>query len=206
MLMTLGYTPGDSSHTRLPRKECMLATITSGAIVGLDAQPVAVEVDIASQGFPAFSIVGLPDKAIEEAKERVRAALGNSQAKFPDRRITVNLSPADLPKQGPAYDFPISLGILLAADHLPPIDTSQTVVLGELSLDGSLRHTPGVLPLVLMAKEKGFTQVLLPAVDAAEAAVVSGIDILPVKSLLDIVNHVQGVVPIEPYASGAGRG
>jgi magnesium chelatase family protein len=125
----------------------MLAKVTSGAVVGLEAVPVEVEVDIASQGFPAFSIVGLPDKAIEEAKERVRSALKNTQIKFPDRRITVNLSPADLPKRGPAYDFPISMGILLASGEMNFLDLSDSVILGELSLDGSLRHTPAYCPL-----------------------------------------------------------
>ena len=113
----------------------MLAKITSGATVGLDATVVDVEVDIAEQGLPSFTIVGLPDKAVEESKERVRASIKNSGADFPINRITVNLAPADLPKAGPAYDLPIALGILLASEQIYG-DVSQAVVMGELSLDG----------------------------------------------------------------------
>src|SRR6266513_468655 len=98
----------------------MLAKVFSSAVIGLDAIPIEVEVDIASQGLPSFTIVGLPDKAVEEAKERVRSALKNSGADFPARRITVNLAPADLPKEGPAYDLPIALGILIASEQLAP--------------------------------------------------------------------------------------
>src|SRR3990172_5202063 len=114
----------------------MLAKVTSGATVGLDSIPITVEVDIASQGLPSFTIVGLPDKAVEESKERVRAALKNSGAEFPARRITVNLAPADLPKEGPAYDLPIALGLLIASGQLgSTLKLEKTVVLGELSLD-----------------------------------------------------------------------
>src|SRR4030066_2583733 len=113
----------------------MLAKILSGAVVGLEAVVVTVEVDIASQGLPSFSIVGLPDKAVEESKERVRSAIKNSGAEFPAKRITVNLAPADLPKAGPAYDLPIALGILIASRQLQA-DLKEALVLGELSLDG----------------------------------------------------------------------
>src|SRR3990167_6198714 len=126
----------------------MLAKITSGATVGLNALLVDVEVDIASQGLPSFTIVGLPDKAVEESKERVRAAIKNSGAEFPAKRITVNLAPADLPKAGPAYDLPIALGILVASEQLLA-PKEDMLVIGELSLDGSLRHTNGVLPIAL---------------------------------------------------------
>ena len=128
----------------------MLAKILSGAVVGLDAISVIVEVDIAERGLPSFTIVGLPDKAVEESKERVRAALRNSGAEFPARKITVNLAPADIPKVGPAYDLPIALGILIASEQL--IDVHGGVFIGELSLDGSLRHTNGILPIGLLAK------------------------------------------------------
>src|SRR3989338_8545047 len=132
----------------------MLAKVFSGATVGLSGVPIEVEVDIASQGLPAFNIVGLPDKAVEEAKERVRAAIKNSGADFPPRRITVNLAPADLPKEGPSFDLPIALGILIASEQLAKKDISRCLFLGELSLDGGLRHTAGVLPMVMLAKEK----------------------------------------------------
>src|SRR3989338_8343133 len=131
----------------------MLAKIASGATVGLNATLVEVEVDIPDEGLPSFTIVGLPDKAVEEAKERVRSAIKNTGADFPSTRITVNLAPADLPKVGPAYDLPIALGILVASEQLVT-DISDSLVVGELSLDGTLRHTNGILPITLLAKER----------------------------------------------------
>src|SRR5207302_1051355 len=116
----------------------MIARINAAAVVGLDAVPVEVEIDIASQGLPAFNIVGLGDKAVEEAKERVRSALKNSGADFPAKRITINLAPADLPKEGPSYDLPIAVGILLASGQLSA-DITDALFSGELSLDGRLR-------------------------------------------------------------------
>ena len=169
----------------------MLAKITSGATVGLDSLPIIVEVDIASQGLPSFTIVGLPDKAVDEARERVRAAIKNSGADFPSKRITVNLAPADLPKEGPAYDLPIALGILLASGQLRA-NLDDSLVLGELSLDGSLRHTNGILPMALMAREKKFKKIFLPGVDGKEAAVIKGIEIYPTPSLLTLFYHLSG--------------
>ena len=149
----------------------MLAKVNSSAVVGLDAVPVEVEVDIASQGLPSFTIVGLPDKAVEEAKERVRSAIKNSGADFPAKRITVNLAPADLPKVGPSYDLPIALGILIASEQLKT-DISDAVFMGELSLDGRLRHTNGVLPQALLVKDppageagKKLKRIFLPAIN-----------------------------------------
>jgi len=135
----------------------MLAKVNSSAVVGLDAVPVEVEIDIASQGLPSFTIVGLPDKAVEEAKERVRSAIKNSGADFPAKRITVNLAPADLPKEGPSYDLPIAIGILLASEQLKA-DITDALFMGELSLDGRLRHTNGVLPQTMLAKEKNVSR------------------------------------------------
>lgn len=175
----------------------MLAKVTSGATVGLQSIPVTVEVDIASRGLPAFTIVGLPNKAVEEAKERVRAALKNSGARFPDRRITVNLAPADLPKEGPAYDLPIALGILIAAGQLNA-DLSDSLVLGELSLDGSLRHTAGILPMTLLCKEKDYKAIYLPYIDAKEAAVINNVKIYPVSSLLQLFAHFTNQDTIKP--------
>src|SRR5579883_2132856 len=126
----------------------MLAKVLSAALVGLDSVPVEVEIDIASQGLPSFTIVGLPDKAVEESRERVRSALKNSGADFPAKRITVNLAPADLPKEGPSYDLPIALGILLATEQLKA-DIQDCMFMGELSLDGRVRYTNGVLPQAL---------------------------------------------------------
>lgn len=130
----------------------MLAIVSSGAVVGLDAVIVEVEVDIASQGLPNFTIVGLPNKAVEESRERVRAALKNSGADFPAKRITVNLAPADLPKEGPSYDLPIAVGILIASGQLPQ-QTTSGLFTGELSLDGKLRPVVGILPQALLAKK-----------------------------------------------------
>src|SRR3989344_1647842 len=142
----------------------MLAKIISGTTVGLTATLIDVEVDIAEQGLPSFTIVGLPDKAVEESKERVRSAIKNSGADFPISRITVNLAPADLPKAGPAYDLPIALGILIASEQLQK-DVSNTIIIGELSLDGKLRHTSGILPFAIMAKEKKYKQLFIPKVN-----------------------------------------
>ncbi len=177
----------------------MLAKIFSGATIGLDSIPIEVEVDVAETGLPSFTIVGLPNKAVEEAKERVRSALKNSGAEFPTHRITVNLAPADIPKEGPAYDLPIALGLLIASGQISAnFRPEKTLVLGELSLDGSLRHTNGVLPLALMAKESNFQQVFLPAVDSQEAAIVKGITIYPVRTIQEIFHHFTGLLTISP--------
>lgn len=130
----------------------MLAKTTSCAVLGLEGAIVEVEVDI-SPGLPSLTIVGLPDKAVQEARERVRAAIRNSNYSFPTRRITVNLAPADLKKEGPAYDLPIAIGILTSSQQIYA-DLSHTLFIGELSLDGKLRHTHGVLPMVALARGK----------------------------------------------------
>lgn len=178
----------------------MLAKILSGTVVGLEAVPITVEVDIASQGLPSFTIVGLPDKAVEESKERVRAAIKNSGAEFPAKRITVNLAPADLPKIGPAYDLPIALGILIASGQLAPQSTPGLFI-GELSLDGSVRHTNGILPLAMLVKQSkikgGF---FVPASDAVEATVIGGIFVYSVPSLLTLFHHLTGNIPMVPLS------
>jgi magnesium chelatase family protein len=175
----------------------MLAKILSGAVVGLEAVVITVEVDIASQGLPSFAIVGLPDKAVEESKERVRAAIKNSGAEFPPKRITVNLAPADLPKIGPAYDLPIAVGILVASGQLilPNVDE---LFLGELSLDGGLRHTNGILPIALLAKEQKVKSIYIPFVDAKEAAIIKGLDIYATPSLLALFHHFTNSVRLTP--------
>lgn len=176
----------------------MLSKVFSGATVGLNGVLIEVEVDIASQGLPAFNIVGLPDKAVEEAKERVRSAIKNSGADFPPRRITVNLAPADLPKEGPSFDLPMAVGILLASEQLPKVDLSKALFLGELSLDGSLRHTAGILPLALLTKEKKFEKIFLPSVNSKEASVVQGLEVYSVENLLQLFRHLSGTQQIEP--------
>ncbi|MEK7543443.1 MAG: YifB family Mg chelatase-like AAA ATPase [Patescibacteria group bacterium] len=176
----------------------MLAKVLSGAVVGLDAVPVIVEVDIASQGLPSFTIVGLPDKAVEESRERVRSAIKNSGAEFPAKRITVNLAPADLPKVGPAYDLPIALGILVASGQIKQ-PAQDSMYLGELSLDGTLRHTNGVLSIGLLAKEQQSGAIFLPVIDAKEAAIIKGLDVYPTPSLMALFQHLMGLATITPH-------
>ncbi|MDD5127718.1 MAG: YifB family Mg chelatase-like AAA ATPase [Dehalococcoidales bacterium] len=175
----------------------MLAKVRSCATVGLDGAIVEVEVDISS-GLPSFTIVGLPDAAVQEAKERVRAAIRNSGGTFPMKRIVVNLAPADLKKAGPAYDLPIAVGILLSSEQLSA-DVSRTVFLGELSLDGNLRHTTGILPMVALAYQQGIPEVIVPEADAREASLVEGTAIIPAASLARLVRHFRGEETIPAY-------
>jgi magnesium chelatase family protein len=177
----------------------LLANAQTCAVVGLDGFIVQVEVDI-SPGPPAFNIVGLPDTAVQEAKERVRAALSNSGCEFPLRRITVNLAPADLKKEGPAYDLPIAVGILISFGQLDSTPTGSVFV-GELSLDGSLRHTNGILALVSVALEQGYTSAFVPAVDADEASLVEDIRVLPVPTLEALIQHFRCETEIQPASS-----
>lgn len=163
----------------------------------MESIPVEVEVYIAQKSLPSFNIVGLPGKAIEEAKERIRAAIKNSGAEFPKHKITVNLTPADLPKEGPSYDLPMALGILKANGALA-VDFSESLILGELSLDGSLRHTKGILPMIILAKHLGLKNVFLPAVNAKEVAVISEIKIYPVVSLIQLFQHFSKIKQINP--------
>src|SRR5215472_13761223 len=199
----------------------MLAKVATCAVIGLDGALVEVEVDIGN-GLPSFAIVGLPDTAVNEAKERVRAAIRNSGATFPLRRITVNLAPADLRKAGPAYDLPIAIGILIAGDQITPAGeqaggegstsgssavvpfiTERCLFLGELGLDGQLRHTRGILSMVMLARELGIAHIFLPAIDAPEAALVGkDLAIYPVEHLLQLIAHMRGDQLIPPYASG----
>jgi magnesium chelatase family protein len=177
----------------------MLATVQSCAVIGLEGALVKVEVDIAG-GLMAFTIVGLPDTAVNEAKERVKAAIKNSGCLFPFKRITVNLAPADLRKEGPAYDLPIAIGILLAFGQIPHDEQiDQCLFIGELSLDGSVRHTNGVLPMVALAREKQVKEVFVPAIDAAEATLVEGITVYPVETLAQLIAHLSKDRLIEPY-------
>ncbi len=177
-------------------EDALLACTNSCAMVGLEGFIIRVEVDL-SPGVPKFNMVGLPDTAVQEARERVRAALRNSGCEFPMRRITVNLAPADLKKEGPAYDLPIAIGIMLSSgqlDSAPP----GSVFLGELSLDGSLRHTNGILTMVSVARGQGFDSVFVPAVDAEEASLVEDITVYPAPSLDSVVRHLRGESPLEP--------
>ncbi len=167
------------------------------AVVGLEGAIVEVEVDI-SHGLPSFTIVGLPDAAVQEARERVRAAIRNSGCTFPLKRIVVNLAPAALKKAGPAYDLPIAIGILLSSEQLYA-DTARTVLLGELSLDGTLRHTTGMLPMVALAHQEGFANIIAPAADVKEASLVEGVKIRPANSLSQLISHFRGEIEIPEY-------
>ncbi len=184
--LDIGYNPSE-----------MLAKVRSGAIVGLDGAVVEVEVDI-SQGLPAFTIVGLPDAAVQEAKERVRAAIRNSGGTFPMKRIVVNLAPADLKKAGPGYDLPIAVGILLSSEQVSG-EVDGTMFLGELSLDGGLRHTNGVLPLVALAHDQGIASVIVPEADAVEASLIEGVKIIPMTSLAQLVSYLRGDIPAPEF-------
>jgi len=175
----------------------MLAKIHTAAMIGLDAQMVEVEVDI-SPGLPTTLIVGLPDTAVKESRDRVRAAIRNSGCTFPMKRITVNLAPADLKKIGPTYDLPIAVGILLSSGQINA-DTSDTLFLGELSLDGSVRHIHGILPMVAMAREQGIEKFFVPVDDAPEASLITDAKIFPVMSLSQLVSYLQGETDIEQF-------
>ena len=173
----------------------MLAKVHSCAIVGLEGAIVEVEVDTA-RGLPSFTIVGLPDAAVQESRERVQAAIKNAGLNFPRQRLTVNLAPAALRKEGPAYDLPIALGALVASEQIRADSLEGALVVGELSLDGSVRHVPGVLPMAALGRAEGFRRLFVPAPDAAEAALVEGMDVFPVESLTGLANHLSGIVPI----------
>ena len=174
----------------------MLAKINSIAVIGLNAEKVEVEVDL-SPGLPAFNIVGLPDKAVEESKERVRSAIKNCGATFPQKRITVNLAPADIRKEGPSYDLPIAIGILLASEQIL-FDATKSLIVGELSLNGELRHTNGTLAMAIAARELGFEEIILPKINSKEAAIINNINIIGAVSLPELISHLRNEDQIQP--------
>ncbi|MCC6975863.1 MAG: ATP-binding protein [Anaerolineae bacterium] len=177
----------------------MLSTVQSGALIGLDAMGVAVEVDYNPRGMTGFIIVGLPDTAVQESRERVRSALRNSHMDFPMKRYLVNLAPAEMRKEGPAYDLPIAMGVLAATEQIPAECLEGALFVGELSLDGTLRHVRGVMSFAYLTRELGFSALYVPECDAAEAALVEGIDVIPVPSLGHLVEHVFKLNVIPPY-------
>lgn len=178
----------------------MLAKVYTFSLLGIEAYPVEVEVDIAS-GLPNFNIVGLPDPAVREARERVTSAIKNSHFKFPTRRITVNLAPADIKKEGSSFDLPVAVGILKAIEALKSEDLRRYIILGELALDGAVRRINGVLPITLKALEQGIEAIILPQENAREAAVVKGMKVYPVETLLQVVSFLNQEVIIPPYHS-----
>ncbi len=177
----------------------MFAKITSLGLFGMEAYKVIVEADITG-GLPRFDIVGLPDTAVSESRERVRSAIKNANLQYPVSRITVNLAPADMKKEGPLYDLPIFIALLSANEQLTGI-TEDMAFIGELSLDGMLRKINGVLPMVLCAKKNGIKKIFIPADNIKEGAVVQGIEVYPIKSVIQLINHLTGIVNIEPVSA-----
>ncbi|WMI79871.1 YifB family Mg chelatase-like AAA ATPase [Anaerotignum sp. MB30-C6] len=177
----------------------MLSIIQSSALQGIDSYPVSVEVDLSS-GLPSFDIVGLPDSAVKESRERVRTAVKNSGFSFPVKHITVNLAPADTRKEGASFDLPIALGILCASGVLKSGIADDYFVTGELSLDGSVRPVNGVLPMVYGARQNGIKKCLIPRENMDEAALVEGIEVYPVHNLKEITEHFLGKNKLSPYS------
>jgi magnesium chelatase family protein len=176
----------------------MLAHVFSGTNEGLDGVVIDVEVDIASRGFPSINLVGLPSKAIEESKDRIRSAIVNIGFEMPDSRLTINLAPADIPKVGSGFDLPIALGILSAAGMVEKKSLKNSLFIGELSLEGRVRPVSGVLPLALLARKQKIKYMYVPVENAIEAAVVPGISVIPIFTLEDAVLHLNGVKSIKP--------
>ncbi len=174
----------------------MFVKVSSATNLGLETIGVDVEVNVASRGLPIFDIVGLPSKSIDESKERVKTAIVNSRIEFPMRRIIVNLAPADVPKEGSCYDLPIAVGILgsVIKCEIP----KKSLFFGELSLDGTLRHTKGALLLSLFAREKGIESIFAPKASANEAAIIKGINVYPVENLNQLLAHILGKIQIKP--------
>ena len=175
----------------------MISKVLSSAVLGVDAYVVDVETDIAL-GLPAFATVGLPDGAVKESRDRVRAAIKNSGYDFPPRRITVNLAPADIKKEGAAFDLPISIGILAATSIVRREKIDEYIIVGELSLDGNVKSIRGALPIAIEAKRRGFKGLILPLENSREAAIVKGIDVLAVKTLSQVVQFLNGEIDIVP--------
>lgn len=175
----------------------MFVGIHTGAIVGIDAVEVTVEVNITGGGLGLY-LVGLPDNAVKESEQRIRAAFENSGERMTARNVVVNLAPAALRKEGAAFDLPIAVGILAAMGRVEPEALEGTIFTGELSLDGSVRPVPGILPMAMLAREKGLRRLVLSPQNAAEAAIVDGIEVIPVENLKQLLGWLNGTEPIEP--------
>lgn len=177
----------------------MTSKVYSASVIGLDCIPIDIEVDV-SGGDPFFKMVGLPDTVVQESRSRVDAAIKNTGSSSPEvsHRVIVNLAPADIRKEGPSFDLPIAMGFLLASFQLQ-FDPEGKLFVGELSLNGDLKPTKGILPIAIMAKEKGYKTIFLPEVNAKEAALIDGIEIIPAKTLKQLMMHLEGTCPIEPY-------
>src|SRR3989344_2912565 len=177
----------------------MPTKVLSGAVLGLDGVIVETETDI-TPGLPTVIIVGLPDTAVQEARERVRSAIKNSGFSFPRGRVAVNLAPADLPKSGSLYDLPIAVSILIEAGFLAANSEflSDSLFIGELALDGRVRGVPGVLPIAISAQKQNIKNIFLPTANSLEASPISGVNILPVSTLGELVAHIEGRAEIKP--------
>jgi magnesium chelatase family protein len=180
----------------------MPARVYSCAVLGLEGVLVEVEVDYGT-GLPNIIVVGLPDTAVKESRERVRAAIKNIPVKFPRKPIIINLAPANVRKEGPAYDLPMAVGILITIGIVPGNSVDELAIVGELSLDGTTRHTTGILPMAATAREAGFNTICVPADDAAEAALVPNLRVLPVHTLRELVDHLIAAHPITPFKKTA---
>ncbi|NLG97503.1 MAG: YifB family Mg chelatase-like AAA ATPase [Chloroflexi bacterium] len=176
----------------------MLASVHSCAVVGLDGVIVQVEVDT-GQGLPGMDIVGLPDSAVQESRQRVQAAVKNAGLNYPRRRLVVNLAPATVRKEGPTYDLPIAVGVLIYSGLLPPEAAQDALFVGELSLDGTVRHARGILPMAAVARQEGFKRIFVPKCDAAEAALIPDLEVYPIESLAQLYAHMTGQIQIQPH-------
>ena len=178
----------------------MLAIVNTCAVIGLDGQIVEVQTDFNPRAaLPSFNLVGLPGIAVRESKDRARSAIRNSGLRFPNKAYVVNLSPADIHKHGPSYDLAIAIGVLAATDQIPLHVLDNAMFIGELSLDGGIRHVQGVMPMVYTAMQQGLDTVYVPEADAAEAALIQDVTIIPVQSIGQLVEHLYQLNPIEPF-------
>lgn len=175
----------------------MLARVFSCAVIGLDGVVVEVEVDTGG-GLPKIVIVGLPDTAVQESRERVQSAVKNAGFFYPRKKVTVNLAPASVRKEGPAYDLPIAVGVLIATHQLDPETIENSLIIGELSLDGGVRHVKGVLPMAALARQEGYKTVIVPELDAPEAALIPDIEVIPAPTLNALYDHLTGKLPLAP--------
>jgi magnesium chelatase family protein len=176
----------------------MLSRVISCAVYGIDAYLLNVEIDI-SKGLPCFSVVGLPDTAVKESKDRVISAIRNSGFNFPSKRITINLSPADIKKEGTAFDLPMAVGVLAAEEKIKKDKLESICFIGELALDGTLRHIKGILPVILSLKNTGITKIVVPKDNAAEASVIKDMDVFPLENLAQAVRFLNGEEEIVPF-------
>jgi len=182
----------------------MMVKVSSATLIGIDSYPVVVEVDVAS-GLPQFSTVGLPDTAVKESKDRIRAAIRNSGYSFPRNHVTVNLAPADIKKEGTGFDLPIALAVLTAEGVIQGDTAKEFMLMGELSLDGTVKGVNGVLSAAQLARELNFRGLVVPEENASEAAMVKGIEVIAIKTLPEIVNYLNGVSEIVPTGTDSGN-